>query len=882
MSNMAQSPVDNGDTTFTSFSNPNYGLEDRLNSNYSSQQYCDSNVYEDLKSPLLIHTDNLDNVDIKGSAKTQRKKYAELDLSSMGLTSSPDSGSSSGTSTIHSPDEGENLLPGPPQNNQGNSAQYLEFDGTYATVSNFGFPSDDVSNNTAASDVAPNSEDAATKSRGFLGYYSMLEAKAREMSSDLKSPDEEYVEADHGETTPSSTASSKPERFDDNTEINSPDSNDSGIQSDARSDDSGPAHIRAPSSDDLYAVVSKPKKKPEEDRTPTEDFTCTDDLYSVVNKPKKKTQPDPSAEEDFTCTDDLYSVVNKPKKKTHPDPSAEEDFTCTDDLYSVVNKPKKKTQPDPFAEEIYSSIDDVYAVVSKPKKQNGETNTHTETPCQDSAPHEEAEALPPGWEKHQDEQGAYFWHIKSGTIQREPPQPTSGASHPKDTKRSISSNSDESTLSVTSSPPSSPTSVLSATEEHLTQFEGHALKYVASSLKNLTSSNTNSAPEPTEKVEEAPGEKPIRFAVRSLGWVRIDEDDLTPERSSKAVNKCIVDLSLGRNDINDVVGRWGDGKDLFMDLDTSSLRLVDPQDCTLLNSQPIHSIRVWGVGRDNGRDFAYVARDKSTRKHMCHVFRCDTPARQIANTLRDICKKIMMERSLLEQGRSLQRMTRPTDLPNLEKNGQPNGQKLTFQNLYNNAQFPTPMEEPKKVIRCHYLGMHQVDKATGMDTLNNAIENLYNRVPPEKWLFASVAVAPSTITISEHSNPDNKVDECRVRFLSFMGIAMKNVKLCAFIMHTAQDQFFAHVFHCEPSAGPLCKTIEAACKLRYQKCLDAHPQTPDHIKKQQGKPGLGATLKAEVKAKMQNVVSLLRGGGHKNKQTDTTEQSNSESREDLS
>lgn len=40
---------------------------------------------------------------------------------------------------------------------------------------------------------------------------------------------------------------------------------------------------------------------------------------------------------------------------------------------------------------------------------------------------------------------------------------------------------------------------------------------------------------------------------------------------------------------------------------------------------------------------------------------------------------------------------------------------------------------------------------TGMDTLNNAIENLYNRVPPEKWLFASVAVAPSTITISEHS-----------------------------------------------------------------------------------------------------------------------------------
>ena len=53
-------------------------------------------------------------------------------------------------------------------------------------------------------------------------------------------------------------------------------------------------------------------------------------------------------------------------------------------------------------------------------------------------------------------------------------------------------------------------------------------------------------------------EKPVRFAVSSLGWVPIAEEDLTPERSNKAVNKCIVDLTLGRNDFNDVVGRWGD------------------------------------------------------------------------------------------------------------------------------------------------------------------------------------------------------------------------------------------------------------------------------------------------------------------------------------
>lgn len=55
-----------------------------------------------------------------------------------------------------------------------------------------------------------------------------------------------------------------------------------------------------------------------------------------------------------------------------------------------------------------------------------------------------------------------------------------------------------------------------------------------------------------------------------------------------------------------------------------------------------------------------------------------------------------------------------------------------------------------------------------------------------------------------------------------MGISLDNVKRCGFIMQVDEHQFVAHCFHAEPSAGALCKTIEAACKLRYQKCLDAH------------------------------------------------------------
>lgn len=74
---------------------------------------------------------------------------------------------------------------------------------------------------------------------------------------------------------------------------------------------------------------------------------------------------------------------------------------------------------------------------------------------------------------------------------------------------------------------------------------------------------------------------------------------------------------------------------------------------------------------------------------MCHVFRCDMPARTIANTLRDICKKIMIERSLQQNlakpidinGRGL--ATRPTNLPTEHRRSNRNGQTLisTYQSF---------------------------------------------------------------------------------------------------------------------------------------------------------------------------------------------------------
>lgn len=108
---------------------------------------------------------------------------------------------------------------------------------------------------------------------------------------------------------------------------------------------------------------------------------------------------------------------------------------------------------------------------------------------------------------------------------------------------------------------------------------------------------------------------PHRFYVRSLGWTTINEEDLTSENTSRSVNRCIYELSHG---INDSISRWGDGKDLYMDINNRDILLIDPIEMTILHKQSIPSIKVWGVGRENSRLIKYKAFNKSDF-HMNHI-----------------------------------------------------------------------------------------------------------------------------------------------------------------------------------------------------------------------------------------------------------------------
>ncbi|XP_059080131.1 protein Fe65 homolog [Tigriopus californicus] len=482
----------------------------------------------------------------------------------------------------------------------------------------------------------------------------------------------------------------------------------------------------------------------------------------------------------------------------------------------------------------------------------------------------QANGLPLGWERHEDDEGPYYWHVKSGNIQREPPK----ESNDEDRSALVRNIRSSRIFEEDFDPIVATTSVTAASNFHKSSNGTMSKSCTSSSIADLAKEKAQldqdakngsadwkrrSMP-PGKSANEADESKIIQVQVQSLGWVELREDELTPENSSKAVNRCIVQLSSGTNSQNEPAGQWGEGNHLSLEISDGSLKLIQPGNGLLLNSQPIHSIRVWGVGRDNGRDFAYVARDKHTRKHMCHVFRCDAPARAIANALRDICKKILIERSLAQSSSKLSgfshrdqsgsatgstptsarrdRVLRPTSL------GGNFNSKLQTKAVPAPESFPTPMEEPRKVMKALLLGNVQVNKPCGIDIIHSAINQMLDTIPRSEWKPVSVAVAPSTVTISFADSKEPDLD-CRVRFLSFMGIG-ENTQHGAFIMHTAQDTFVCYVFHVEPCAGPLCKTIEAACKLRYQKCLDARPQRAivgDRGQNPNNRGSIGATIK---------------------------------------
>uniref|UniRef100_A0A3P8Y7D6 Amyloid beta (A4) precursor protein-binding, family B, member 1 (Fe65) n=1 Tax=Esox lucius TaxID=8010 RepID=A0A3P8Y7D6_ESOLU len=432
--------------------------------------------------------------------------------------------------------------------------------------------------------------------------------------------------------------------------------------------------------------------------------------------------------------------------------------------------------------------------------------------------------LPSGWMRVRDESGTYYWHIPTGTTQWDPPSPLEEGDAPERpslTQSRPNRFNDEEFWKVSLYP--------------LRQLALHCHpKYIFCSCvlhSTCGSSLSLLCLCFCQKV----------FAVRSLGWVEISEEEMAPGKSSVAVNNCIRQLSYHKHNLHDTAGIWGEGKDMLLVLENETLNLMDPLGQTLLHTQPIVSIRVWGVGRDNGRDFAYVARDKLTHVLKCHVFRCDTPAKNIATSMHDICSKIMAQRKSSRS--SVNRLnidpSKLVDMP--------------FQ------EFPAPKNELVQRFQVRYLGNVPVAKPVGMDLVNIALDTAMNSQEKDLWMPVTVNVASATLTIIT-AETEEVLSECRVRFLSFMGVG-KDVHTFAFIMAEGPGDFICHMFWCEPNAASLSEAVQAACMLRYQKCLDARPPSTSSCLPGPPADSVARRVGSSVKKGVQSLLGSFKRSG---------------------
>ncbi|XP_064314817.1 amyloid-beta A4 precursor protein-binding family B member 3 isoform X3 [Phalacrocorax carbo] len=390
--------------------------------------------------------------------------------------------------------------------------------------------------------------------------------------------------------------------------------------------------------------------------------------------------------------------------------------------------------------------------------------------------------LPPGWRKIRDSLGTYYWHVPTGTTQWQHPAHTTGpGGHPEadgeETLQGMDGQAPTAKHSVKDRPIPSPVASLS----RRTSLPWHGDDFQHSA-------------EPGSKC----------FAVRSLGWVEIPEEDLAPGKSSIAVNNCIQQLSnsKGQGSAED----RGEGQDLVMILKKDTMNLVDPLDRSLIHRQPILNIRVWGVGCNNGRDFAFVASDKDTCILKCHVFHCNVPAKGIAKALHEMCSKIMAERAIASS-----RLPCPATL-----------EPISTEDLPLQVDILEAVRQSMQTYEALYIGSLPVPRAMGMDVLNEAIEKLTRGPGREHWMPSLIRVSDTAMRVHPAQEDDEEVAhiwECQVRYVTFLGVG-RDAHTFALIVDTGRH-FQCTAFWCEPDAGTISEAVQAACMVQYQKCLVA-------------------------------------------------------------
>lgn len=341
----------------------------------------------------------------------------------------------------------------------------------------------------------------------------------------------------------------------------------------------------------------------------------------------------------------------------------------------------------------------------------------------------------------------------------------------------------------------------------------------------------------------------LTFVVYSLGSCEFAETQLAPATNSKSIQKCVLTLSNKPQKEEPILMKVFDEYIQFIDIKTN----------TVMRSQPIQTIKTWAVDDDN--NFAFVIEDE-TREHLFEddtvttdrtispddapliepLFRC-----HVFNSIDDddmSCKVAakLNEGMTRQREQMSDRILKSTRIQQMIEQTSSNDGEIDV------AEFDELEASNESTMDVKYIGHTNVSRPVGIDVLNTAIDKCYteaSKVQPEQNVDGVEGVSSSLINAKLHVSPssvivENEISgeiivECRIRYLTFIGISKRDIRHFGFIMQIPTNKTFqAHCFECQPTAGYVCEAIQLSCTKMYEKVVKKsnHLQTmsiiPNH------------------------------------------------------
>lgn len=430
------------------------------------------------------------------------------------------------------------------------------------------------------------------------------------------------------------------------------------------------------------------------------------------------------------------------------------------------------------------------------------STSHTNRIDLDDFKDDRQDPLPKGWEQHSDKAGLYFWHVSTGKIQRE-----------------------------------RPTSELSLSEECIPIY--HDDEEINQAQKTFSDDDDfyeSGAALTADDISES------TFVVYPLGTCLFDETQLMSITSSKAIQKCI--LRLSNKPTPEESNCWGlnQSQPLLMKLFDEYIQFTDLKTNTLLRSQPIQTIKTWAVDDDN--NFAFVIEDRSQQPTLasdtgyyenadysllseptlvCYVFRSldddDMSCKVAAKLNEEISRYKERLSDRISKSTRMQQMIEP----------QPIHSDLTDAEDFDELE---ATNELTMIVK--YIGKTSVSRPIGIDVLNIAIDKCLAEASKNQmgnqsmtvcentqdyYIEAKIHVSPSSVIV-ENAITGEIIVECRIRYLTFMGISKRDIRWCGFIMQNTNNKtFVAHCFECSPTAGHVCEAIQLSCTRMYERVI---------------------------------------------------------------